>query len=331
MLSAGKTSCELFCWYDMNKTHSRVRAYDWLDPVLLFLIAIVWSMSFLLMKWAHHGFGALSIAAYRCLFGFVVLWLLGRGGQWLAKRHEPIPLWGRWGYFTVLLISSYLWPYFIQAYLVTRVGSGFVGMSIAFVPIFTVFWERVIRGGRTRLRELLILLLGLFMMLLLYREQWQTLPHVPLLFLCATVPFSYALGNTWNRHYFGQASPLVISTWSMGIAGALLLPLAVAFEGHVFPKAAFGAWGALFVLGAVGTGLAVWAFYIVIYRRGPVYASYVLYLIPLGATLAGHLSGERYHVMQWLLIALIPVIVVSGLRQHHDSEPVDDVTEGVGG
>ena len=69
----------------------------------------------------------------------------------------------------------------------------------------------------------------------------------------------------------------------MTLSTFLLFPFALATLPEVPPIDLQISLVALLVLGTIGTGLAGYLFYILIYRAGPVFAGMVGYIIPLVA------------------------------------------------
>ena len=101
--------------------------------VLFFLITLIWGASFLFMKKAGLAFGPISVGALRVFGGALMLGLLWRlrGLAFPFTRRDLPALLG-------MVLIGYAWPYCLQPFLVTRNGSGFIGMSMAFVPLLTI-------------------------------------------------------------------------------------------------------------------------------------------------------------------------------------------------
>src|SRR3954462_15470818 len=103
-------------------------------PYLLFLlICAIWGSNFMLMKQAALAFSGLEIAVGRVLGGMFVLgvfwWIHGARQQ--IRRPDWLPL-------ALVVAIGYASPYTLQPILVSRHGGALIGMSVSFVPLFTV-------------------------------------------------------------------------------------------------------------------------------------------------------------------------------------------------
>ena len=126
-------------------------------PYLLFLlVCFIWGSSFILMKKAGLVFGTFGVGAGRVAGGAAVLALL-----WWWNRHRwPIER-RHFGPLLVVGLVCYSWPYALQPYLIGLHGSGFIGMTVAFVPLLTILVSAPMLGVYPTRRQLLGVLGGL--------------------------------------------------------------------------------------------------------------------------------------------------------------------------
>lgn len=295
---------------------------------LFTVVCLLWGGSFLLMKLATPVFGPLTIGAGRLVGGAAVLGLLvacrRRAGRAKASRpawwcRRDLPSW------IGMVALGFVFTFVAQPYLIARLNhSGFIGMMVAFVPLFTLGWAWGMLGTRPGARQVVGVLLGLAAMPLLVGVGLDLGLAAWELALAVAVPLSYAWSNTLVKSRMGHVPPAVLTAVCCGAAAAVLVPLAFAWEPVRWPNGAEGvgatgwhagwtAVGAIAVLGVLATGLATLLFYRLIQERGPLFAGMVTYIIPVEAVLWGALDGEAVAGQQ--VVALGVVLAAVALVQ----------------
>jgi drug/metabolite transporter (DMT)-like permease len=293
---------------------------------LLFLtICFIWGSSFILMKRASESFGAVTIGAGRVFGGAIILmiiWGVKRDG-WSIKREHCKHI------FLVVLIA-YLWPFTIQPYLVSKHGGAFVGMMVALVPLLTVILSVPMLKIYPSGRQAIGVLGGLACLLVLMNEGMRRSIPLPDMLMIASVPAAYALGNTYIKRHLTGIPPLALSCVCLGLASVLLLPTSQFVfaeqikEGGDIVMAA----QCLAVLGLICTGMATYIFYTLIQKRGPLFASMVAYLVPVGAMMWGWWDSEQISATQVICLCGVMLMVAlvqtdrSGLSSHPSGELV---------
>ncbi|MCZ7643704.1 MAG: DMT family transporter [Planctomycetota bacterium] len=252
-------------------------------------IVLTWSVSFLLMKKAALVFGPLAIGGWRCFSGALVLaavWRV-RGAGWPLARRDLMPLLG-------IVLVGFLWPYAVQPYLVSRHGSGFIGMTMAFVPLLTILVSIPMLQVRPTSRQLFGVLGGLGFMSLLFADGLKREVPGAHLLLAGTIPLTYALSNTYVKRRFAGVPALPFTLAALFLAGALALPVSWSLPSERMNLGPDFAWAALCLalLGVLGTGMAMFMFYRLVQEQGPLFAGMVTYLVPVGAIFWGWLDGE---------------------------------------
>ena len=128
-----------------------------------------------------------------------------------------------------------------------------------------------------------------------------------------SIPFSYSLANIYVKKRFQNISPLLTITIPMTLSTFLLFPFALATLPEVPPIDLQISLVALLVLGTIGTGLAGYLFYILIYRAGPVFAGMVGYIIPLVALFWGFILGEAITTLQVVSLGgMLSMVAIAG-------------------
>jgi len=285
-------------------------------PYLLFiLVSLIWGTSFAFMRGALHAFGYMQVSMLRALAGTAVLALL-----WVAGRRK-LTL-GRWGVGPLVFLAfvGYAVPYAIQPYVIREVdaavgrGSSFMGLVTGLVPLFTVVVQAVMMRIWPTPREWVGVLGGLALLTFLAWDEVSRGAPAGVFLLAACTPMCYAIGNTYVKHRFHDASPLALTTSAMGLATFMLLPLSVS-EGPVNTQGRLGlALVCVVVLGIVCTGLGFYLFYKLIHLRGPLFAGMVGYIIPSVALVIGAILQET---ITWVQAAtLVGVFVMVAIAQY---------------
>lgn len=288
-------------------------------PYILFLlICLIWGSNFMLMKQAALAFSGLEIAVGRVLGGMVVLglfWWL-HGGRWRIRREDWLSL-------AVVIAIGYAWPYTVQPILVSRHGGALVGMSVSFVPLFTVVLSVPFLGYYPSQRQLwgvlgaLVCLIGI-----LLDSHQRAIPMVDLL-MAGSVPLGYALANICIRRRLMHISSLDLSFLALVWTAACLVPI-LGYDLSPAPPSRVGAlWPLLsmILLGTVGTGLANWMFNRLVKEQGPLFAGMVTNLVPLGAVIWGWADKEHVTVLQ--CACLVGTMSMVALVQYGAAKPVE--------
>ncbi len=278
-------------------------------------VCLLWGTSFLLMKLATPVFGPLTIGAGRLVGGALALGCLLAWRRRVRGADKAGPAWWRRGdlpSWAGMVGLGFIFTFVAQPYLIGKLNhSGFIGMMVAFVPLFTLGWAWWMLGTRPGGRQVAGVLLGLAAMPLLVGvgmdlglARWE-------LALALAVPLSYAWSNTLVKSRMTHVPPAVLTAVCCGVAAAVLGPVALAVEPVRWESAATGwtAVGALAVLGVLATGLATLMFYRMIQERGPLFAGMVTYIIPIEAVAWGALDGEPVAARQGVSLAVVLVAV----------------------
>ncbi len=213
--------------------------------ILFLFVSLVWGASFILMKKADVCYGALSIGGWRSFAGAAVLlaaWVI-RDRKWHFKRKHALP-------FLVLVLTSYLWPYTAQPYFIRHFSqSAFVGQIIAFVPLFTVIASVPLLKKLPTRRQWIGVIIGLVCYLVIIADSLDRNLDLPHMILLLTVPASYAIGNTVNKRYLSDVSPVFLAGMCMTLSAVIILPMAFVRETVATGEGWMGSTLALVMLG----------------------------------------------------------------------------------
>jgi drug/metabolite transporter (DMT)-like permease len=226
----------------------------------------------------------------------------------------------------LIVILGFAWPYSIQPHLVTRMGSGFVGITVSFTPLLTILVSIPLLGTHPKPRQL-VGVLGALVCLgaLLVDGREHAIPLSELL-LALTVPLGYAITNTLIRRSLGHVPPLELTFLALSATSVLLtVPTLLSPGPGGSTEQVFEAVGAILILGVFGTGLAMFLFNVLIHGHGPLFAGMVTNLVPVGALLWAWSDGETVTVTQVkaLVGLLLMVTLVQYDAAHRKAVPQD--------
>jgi drug/metabolite transporter (DMT)-like permease len=292
-----------------------------LDHVLFLLFCAIAGSSFILMKKAALCFGPLTIAGLRCLCAALVLaglWRWLSPSRLLSRREAPWVL--------VLAALGYAYPFAMMPYLVSRHGSGFIGMMVCFVPLITVLLSMPLLGVFPTRGQLLGVLGGLACIAVILLDGAERSVPPAHLALALSVPFCFAYTNVITRLHLREISPYLLTLVCVSLVGPLLTPLGLVAEPLSRGDSLWIAAGSVLGLGVVSTAVGLVIFFRVLQRRGPLYAGMVTYLVPLGALLLGWADAEPVTVLQVSalcgVLAMVAVVQVDlARRQKKGSRP----------
>ena len=270
---------------------------------LLLFLALVWGLSFILIKKALPHFSAWELGAARIFIAALTLspWSIGRWSSFPKAQALPLALSGFLGY---------LFPAFIFAYIGSKINSSLSGTLNATTPVMVLVVGALFFSQRIQRNQVSGLALGFVGSLVLVFSGGQLgevdwLNPYAALALLATVMYGFN-GNIIGK-YLGGLHPMQVSSYSLLFAGTLagVVLIWVGFFQHVLDGIVPVALGILLVLGALNSGFAAVLFNYVIQRSNPVFAASVTYLIPVVALFAGFLDGEQIQILHFLGMGII--------------------------
>lgn len=260
---------------------------DWL---LVGFLAAIWGASFMAVSLALAGYGPLIIVAGRITLGAVALLVVARAvGHGLPSVRGAV---GRriWLHVLGMAAFSNALPFFLLSWGQQHVTSGFAGITMAVVPLFTLIFAHVfLEGERLNGRKMLGFMLGIGGVAVLIGpaafgstgaavENWAR-------FACIVASSSYAAGSIITR--LCPPVPLVsLSAAALSAAAVMILPLALIIEGA--PALTGGTpLFALIYLGLGPTALATLILVQVIRRAGPTFLIQTNYQVPVWSVIFG--------------------------------------------
>ena len=247
---------------------------------------MVWGFSFVLVALSLKAFQPLFVVWCRLLMGALVMFCVC-----LLLRVELDLSLKFWSNVFVLSLTGNLLPFTLIANAERVISSSEAGILMGFMPIATVLFSHwLLPNERLTWRRSIGVLLGILGVIILagdgvYEFRKSENLHARLAVLIAAL--SYAINGIYAKRIPG-AHPIFLAFGTLFLGALLLLPAALSQQSSVkllqlAPEATL----ALFGLGVFATGLASWAYFVVVIQRGPAFLSVINYLIPCLAFFAG--------------------------------------------
>ncbi len=272
------------------------RALAW---VLLFVLAIIWGSSFILIKKGLIGLTPYELGSLRIVAATLFLLPSAIKRFRLAdKKSYPFLI-------SVGLLGS-LVPSFLFGIAQTRIESSVTGVINGLTPIFTILVGLIIYKVKQEPKVFLGILVGFIgTAVLISAGKGMALSGInayALLVVLATM--CYGTNLNFVKFHLGHLHPVTVTSVSLifvGPAAAIHLfgftdfwPKLVSVEGTVLSTFYIA------LLGIFGTAIALIIFNKILQITDALFASSVTYLIPIIAVIWGVLDGESLYLMHYI-------------------------------
>jgi drug/metabolite transporter (DMT)-like permease len=269
----------------------------------LFILALIWGSSFILIKKGLEALGPLQVASVRITVAgtFLLFWSIPGLKKVPRKQFKYLALVG---------LLGNLIPAFLFAYAQMHIKSSMAGMLNSLTPMFTLLIGAILFNDIITKRKLLGISIGLIgsVALLFIGSDGNlgTFNKYASLVVIATICYGAGI-NTIKAKLQGVKATITSST---SILFTLPFGLAYLFYDGFFAKAIASpeileASAYIAILGVLGTGLALMLFYKLVEISNPLLASTVTYLIPFVAVLWGLSDGESLYIWHFLSLGVI--------------------------
>ncbi len=280
---------------------------------LFISLSIIWGSSFILIKKSLLAFTPTQLGLLRIFIAGS--FLLPLGFKQLKTHCKRDYLW--------LAIAGILefFPSFLFAFAQTEVPSGVTGVLNTLVPLFTLLTGLALFGKKLKLIQLFGVLIGLLGSWYLIRPADLLSQPIPLfqvgLIILATLFYGLSANVAKNR--LGHLKPLDITTGSLILAmiPALIVSTTADFQSLRFNATTYQSWAAITLLSIVGTSLAYLGFYKLLQLGSALFATSMVYLMPLVSILWAVLDGETFSLYQLVAasVTLLGVYLINEKKQ----------------
>lgn len=280
----------------------------------LFILALMWGSSFILIKKGLVGLSPIQVGAFRVSVTSIILVIVG------YKRLKDIPK-AAWKWLAVSGLIGTLFPSFLFAYAETEIDSAIASILNSTVPLLALIVGVVFFKSGLVKSQLLGVSIGLVGSIVLILIGASFNPNQNYWF--ATLPVIASLMYAFNaniiKSYLQHISALGIAAGSflIMIIPAFIILASTGFFNIEFLSRPETQTSMLYVglLALLGTALAKIIFNRLIQLSDPVFSTSVTYLIPIIALFWGFLDGETFSLWQLIAGALILVgVYVSNLK-----------------
>ncbi|HRD45008.1 MAG TPA: DMT family transporter [Caulobacter sp.] len=281
-------------------------ANRYLDWIVLGILVVVWGSAFAGLKVAVGGIHPFWVSAIRLWVAALTLWLLG------SARGEQIPRlsFGRdspWPAYALVGLVGFAAPFFMFSTAAKGLPSAVNAICNGASPVFTAaFAHLFLADERLTGRKAIGVALGFLGLLALVgpRLAGGVTLEAGLLALAICAAAFYAASNVLMR----KAPPMTstIGALMMCLTGAVFATAgALVLEGPP-PMPPLWPLAVTVLLGVASSGLGTVGWVWLLQRRGAIFTSMTVYLLPLWATLVGvGLMGERPGWSAFAALALI--------------------------
>lgn len=288
---------------------------DFRSWLFLFILALIWGSSFILMKRGMYDaagnpiFSDAQVGALRMAIAGLVMLPFG------LMNLRKIKQWKQVGFLLVVGSCGNFFPAFLFTFAETNLSSGLAGMLNSFTPFFTLIIGFLVFKQPVRLKQVIGLCIAFVGICILVGILNNAPLEVSMLhvgaILLATVMYATSLNTIKYKlsefksleiaslSFMFLALPAWIVTWNLN-TGSVLKTNPHALE----------ALGYIAVLSVFGTCLALLLFNRIIAMKSPMFASSVTYMIPIVAVILGVLlNKETIYVSQFLGM----IVIVGGV------------------
>lgn len=268
----------------------------------LFLLALIWGSSFMLIKKGLVGLSAYQLGSLRIVFA--ALFLIAIGFKTLPK----IPL-GQWKFIVITSLFGTFIPAFLFSIAQKEIDSSISAILNSLTPLNALLLGIVIFKLDYKRNQIFGVFIGLMGSLLLVfngalHHPNQNYYYAILIFIASVC---YAINVNLINKYLSNLSPLTITTgnFTVMLFPALVILLTSGFFSDIHIEKVQHSVLFILILGIVGTGIANIIFYKLIQISTPVFATSVTYLIPIIAFSWGMLDNETLTLVQLLGAVII--------------------------
>jgi len=271
------------------------------DLADLVLLAALWGASFLFIRLGALEFGAVPLAALRCLGAALFLLPI------LLLRGQGAALRARWRALAWVGVVNSALPFSLYGVALLAINAGLSAIFNAATPLWAAaigaLWLHE-RLGRTRVLGLCIGLAGVAG-LAWSKAGFSANEHgvsaALAIAACLLATALYGYGGNFTKKHLSGVPPMALATGSQLSAAVLLALPAWLLRPATLPSAI--AWVSLALLAILCTGLAYILYFRLIVRTGPTNAAAVTFLIPAFAAVFG-----------WLFLgeAITPSMLIGG-------------------
>jgi len=274
-----------------------------LDILFLLMLAAIWGGSFIFMRFLSPILGPVTTTGARVLIGGLFLWaLFALTGFRLGWRRN-------WKRFLVLGVLNSGIPFFLYSFAALHIPASLSVILNSLAPMFGAVFSALWLAERLTFRKLAGLGLGVLGVALVTSLDRLTRSPLALagIAACVLAALCYGLAGVYIRKRALDVKPRALAGGSQLVAGALFIPLALAFPPRGEITARVGLTAVAFAV--LASGVAYLLYYRLVADVGATRTLTVTLLMPAFGMLWGALFlGER---ITWVRV-LGALVILAG-------------------
>lgn len=274
--------------------------------IVFITLGLIWSSSFMWVEIVIRELGAITLVAYRVLFGL----LFGIAVVIIQKIKLPRTF-KEWAPLFVLGLTNLAIPFFLITWAQFYIDSGVASILDATVPLFTILAAHfILHDDKMTVPKVLGLVIGFIGVVVLMikdiNEGTSTLlGQLAVILACVF----YAASSIIARKTTEDTPAVLRSVGSLISATVVMWVASFIFESPIKIPTLPITWVALAWLGILGSGLAFVMLFYLIHEIGPTRTTMVTYLFPLGGVTLGTIVLNE--PLTWQIITGAILIIAS--------------------
>ncbi len=255
------------------------------DWIALLVLTVLWGSAFMFNELALASFPPSVLVAGRIIIATVLIlgYLRLTGGSLPAPGRAWLPM-------LVLAVLGNVVPFHLIAWAQQHIDSSLAGILMAVMPLFVMTLAHYfVPGARLTPYRVLGFLVGFAGVVVVVGPQFLRglANNVALLGAIAALgaALSYAISSIYARR-LGAGDPVKRAAGMLVVASMMSAPMALVDVSEIATPG-LAAVVALVILGLLATGFATLLYFRLIQGPGPTFLSFVNYLVPAWALIAG--------------------------------------------
>ena len=256
---------------------------------MLILLSAIWGSAFFAIKISVETINPITVASLRLIIGSIILFLYFKYKDLKFIYSKKIIF----QIFLIGLIGNFI-PFSLISWSEIYIQSNTAGLLLSVAPILTLIFSHFLtKDDKFSLLKFLSIIIGLIGVLFIFDIQNLIYKSdsfkfiIPKLFIIIAA-FGYVISSilAYNMRHMNSVT---LTTFVTIFAALISIPFLIYFEFKSISSYSFNSMISLFYLGAFPTALAFLIRFHIIAKAGPIFLSYVAYLIPVFAILWGYI------------------------------------------
>tara|TARA_B100001057_G_scaffold428033_1_gene453173 strand:+ start:241 stop:1158 length:918 start_codon:yes stop_codon:yes gene_type:complete len=256
--------------------------------ILLIILAAIWGSSFFVIKICLSSFTPTSIASLRLIIASIFLIIL----FYSYNKHPKLNL-------DLVIILSFIGitgnflPFFLISWAEQYIPSSTAGLLMSVGPLITLLMSHILTSDDKftwiKFFSIIIGFVGIIFILDISKLNFQNENYISTVakIFVIIAAFGYMISNIAAYNKLKKLSPISITTFATLFGAIISLPFLTYDIVNYESKINIVALISIVYLGIFPTAIAFYMRYHIVKQSGPVFLSYVAYLIPAFALIMG--------------------------------------------